>query len=46
MSPRIFIVSFIEPIQSLGPAKGEAGITSAMGFPKRVTKIGFFVFCT
>jgi hypothetical protein len=44
MSPRIFI-SFIEPIQSL-LLVGAGGATSAMGRPRRVTRIGCLVFCT
>jgi hypothetical protein len=38
--------ALMEPIQSLDPAWGDAGTTSAMGFPNRVTEIGFFVSCT
>ena len=45
MSPRILLLPFIEPIQSRLLA-GEGGATSAMGRPRRVTRIGCFVFCT
>src|SRR5271167_240026 len=45
MSPMISIVPFIEPIQSVGRGGG-AGMTSAMGLPKRVIRIGFLVACT
>src|ERR1017187_5430113 len=43
MSPKICIVSFMEPIQAPPPASGEGGTTSATGFPKRVIRSGFLV---
>jgi len=45
MSPRISMLSLMEPIQSELEA-GAVGKTSATGLPKRVMRIGFFVFCT
>src|SRR5712692_7310199 len=45
MSPKISMVSFMEPIQS-ADVIGEGGTTSATDLPKRVTRIGFLVFCT
>jgi|HubBroStandDraft_3_1064219.scaffolds.fasta_scaffold102051_2 hypothetical protein len=45
MSPNILILPFIEPIQSLF-LRGSTGIISAIGLPKRVILIGFFVLCT
>src|SRR5947209_19228107 len=45
ISPTISIASFIEPSQSAGGA-GDGGTTSATGLPKRVTRMGFLVFCT
>src|SRR5207237_8891465 len=46
MSPRISILSRIEPIQSPDAASGEGGTTSATGLPNRVTLIGRLVLCT
>jgi hypothetical protein len=43
MSPRICIVSFMEPIHSLYPASGVGGTTSATGFTKRVIRRDFLV---
>lgn len=45
MSPRILLLPFIEPIQSR-LLVGAGGETSAMGRPRRVTRIGCLVFCT
>src|SRR5271157_4353460 len=46
ISPTISMESFIEPIQAARPWIDEGGMTSAMGFTNRVTRIGFFVFET
>src|ERR1019366_1433997 len=43
MSPKICMLSFMEPIQAPPPASGEAGTTSATGLPKRVIRRGFLV---
>ncbi len=43
MSPVIFIVSFIDPIQALRSCTTVGGTTSATGLPKRVIRTGFFV---
>src|SRR5262249_1439771 len=45
-SPTISIESFIEPIQLTRPSTWEGGMTSAIGLPKRVTRIGFLVLQT
>jgi len=42
MSPRIFPVPAIEPIQLFGRGGAEGGTTSATGCPKRVINTGFF----
>ena len=47
MSPRIFVVPRIEPIQFFGARRGaETGIISARGLPNRVTRNGCLVFST
>src|SRR5262249_23922512 len=46
ISPTISIESFIEPIQLTRPSTREGGMTSAIGLPKRVTRIGFLVLQT
>src|ERR1700758_645665 len=46
MSPVIFRVPVIEPIQALSSASGDAGTTSASGIPRRVTRNGIFVLFT
>ena len=46
MSPTISIESFMESIKAARPWTDAGGITSAMGFPNRVTRIGFFVLET
>ena len=45
MSPNIFILPFIDPIQLLS-LKGSKGTISAIALPRRVIRIGFFVLCT
>ncbi len=45
ISPMISILHFIDPRQYAG-ASAEGGMISATGFPKRVTRSGFLVFCT
>jgi hypothetical protein len=45
MSPKIFILPFIEPIQSLF-LSGSTGTISAIGLPRRAIVIGFFVLST
>jgi len=45
MSPNIFILPCIEPIQFLS-LNGSKGTTSAITLPRRVIRIGFFVLCT
>src|SRR5437899_4764044 len=45
MSPRISILSRIEPIQSPDAASGEGGRTSATGLPNLVTLIRRLVLC-
>src|SRR5579863_4297614 len=45
MSPRISISCFIDPIH-FAAGSGDGGKTSATTFPRRVTRIGFFVFST
>jgi len=46
MSPKISMESFIEPIQAALRCTDDGGMTSAIGFPNRVTRIGFFVLHT
>src|SRR5579862_1529559 len=46
MSPMISTLSDMEPIQLLSPASADAGITSAMALPRRVTRSGVFVLLT
>jgi hypothetical protein len=46
ISPTISMESFIEPIQVARGSTDEGGITSAIGFPKRVTRMVFFVLST
>jgi hypothetical protein len=46
ISPTISMESFLEPIQVARGSTDEGGITSAIGFPKRVTRMGFFVLRT
>src|ERR1700694_5228926 len=43
MSPTISKECFIDPIQDERSSTEVGGTTSATGFPKRVTRIGFFV---
>src|ERR1700688_2764347 len=43
MSPLIRIEFFIDPIHDERSSTEVGGTTSATGFPKRVTRIGFFV---
>jgi hypothetical protein len=45
MSPVIFRVPVIEPIQDLSSSTG-AGITSTSGLPRRVTRNAVFVLLT
>src|SRR5271165_4971188 len=46
MSPAISMESFMDPIQAARPCTNAGGMTSAIGFPNRVTRMGFFVFET
>src|SRR5215469_16203393 len=46
MSPTISMVSFMDPIQLFCTASGDGGTISATGLPKRVTRMGFFVWRT
>ena len=46
MSPTILPVPAMLPSQLAGRFGGGGGPISAIGFPKRVTRIGFFVFRT
>ncbi len=43
MSPVIFIVFFIDPIQASRSTTAVGGTTSATGLPNRVIRTGFFV---
>src|SRR6266699_5274390 len=45
-SPVISILPDIEPIQFLSSTSEDAGITSAMAWPRRVTRSGVFVLLT
>jgi hypothetical protein len=46
MSPVISMVPDIEPIQLFSSTSGKAGITSAIGLPRRRTRNGLFVLFT
>ena len=46
ISPLIFMIPLIEPIQARSSNSGEAGRTSANGLPRRVTRKGVFVLFT
>jgi hypothetical protein len=46
ISPTISILPDIEPIQLLSSASGDAGTTSAIALPRRVTRSGVFVLLT
>src|ERR1700693_5626446 len=45
-SPVISIVPAMEPIQLLSSTSADAGITSAIALPRRVTRSGVFVLLT
>src|ERR1700692_805329 len=46
ISPTMSIVPDMEPIQPRSSVSGDAGMTSASGFPRRVTRSGVFVLLT
>jgi hypothetical protein len=46
ISPTISMLPDMEPIQLLSSASGDAGMTSAIALPRRVTRSGVFVLLT